>query len=312
MIGQKSRDTVARDLFLQRVHEKGHEVEADRVVAQENVYRVDRTTYLMVRTSRFHQGRGVYFFGLTCHIFENFAELPNAVIAFIFSDSGEALLVPAQWLWQRRNKLSADVRQFKLEVDKSLRLKVLKEAGQPIDLSTYHECFRILESQVPVAPTRLEPKSVLRAHSEIQGMLLEVGNTRGFETYCPNKSPRFGTKALGQIATVRDFPEFPGLNNNMVRQIDVIWFSKSFPIHAFEVELTTGIWSGLVRLAELKRLNTVFHIVTAGDELNFKRRVAGDIFADIVDRCHHASAEEVRALHETEMHLSDLRRRLCI
>jgi len=312
MIRQKFRDTVARDLFLQRVHEKGHEVEPDRVVAQENVYRIDRTTYLMVRTSRFHQGRGIYFFGLTRHIFENFAELPNALIAFIFSDTGESLLVPAQWLWQRRNKLSADAKQFKLEVDKSLRLKVLKQAGQPTDLSVYHERFEVLESQVPVAPVRLEPKSGSRAHSEIQGMLLEVGNTRGFETYCPNKAPRFKTRALGEIATMKDFPEFPGLNNNIVRQIDVIWFSKSFPIHAFEVELTTGIWSGLVRLAELKRLNTVFHIVTDGDEVSFKRRVAGDIFAEIVKRCHHASAEEVRALHGTEIHLSHLRRRLCL
>jgi hypothetical protein len=193
MISQKPRDTVAKDLFVQRLREKGHEVEADRVVAQDNVYRVDRTTYLMVRTSRFHQGRGIYFFGLTCHIFENFAGLPSAVIAFVFSDTGEALLVPAQWLWQRRKKLSSDVKQFKLEVDKSLRLKVFRKARQPIDLSFYHERFETLESPIPIERPCLESKSVLHAHSEIQGMLLEVGNTRGFGTYCPNKSPRFGT-----------------------------------------------------------------------------------------------------------------------
>ena len=85
-------------------------------------------------------------------------------------------------------------------------------------------------------------------------MLLEIGNSRGIQTYCANKAPRFNGRTLGDIATVKTLHQFPGINNEIVRQIDVIWLDGAFPIHAFEVELTTGIWSGMVRLGELRRV----------------------------------------------------------
>jgi hypothetical protein len=266
----------------------------------------------MIRTSRFHQRRAIYFFGLTRHIFENFAQLPHAIIAFVFADTLEAILVPGGWMWQQRDKISADSKQFKLEIDRSFRLRVLKEAGEPIDLAALHERFEILNEPPKTAPVKTEPKPVVDQHSELQGMLLEIGNVRGFQTYCPNKAPHFKSKTLGEIATLKSFPEFPGLNTDFVRQIDVIWLDKTFPMHAFEVELTTGIWPGLVRLGELRRLNTVLHVVTDSDERTFKRRIGGDIFADIIERCHHARATDVRELHEVETHLHGLRKKLLV
>jgi hypothetical protein len=276
-MNEKARDSVARDLFIQRVAEEGHRVEPDRVIARENVYRVDDRVHLMVRTSRLHTSRDVYFFGLTHHIFENFAELPNAVIAFVLSDTSEALLVPAQWMWQQRDKLSASPKQVKLEITKSLQLRLVKGAGDPIDLSVFRERYELLDSSSELAPAKRQSAFSRDAHAEIQGMLLEVGNSRGYATFCPNKSPRFKSKSLGEIATTKEIPEFPGLNNDIIRQIDVIWLARSFPVHAFEVEFTTGIWSGLVRLGELRRLNTTFHIITDDDGKAFKRRIKGDV-----------------------------------
>jgi hypothetical protein len=168
----------------------------------------------------------------------------------------------------------------------------------------------MLSASEAFTPIKRGSKVELGQHSELQGMLLEIGNARGVQTYCANKSPRFRGKPLGEIATARELPEFPGINYGMVRQIDVIWLEKSFPVHAFEVELTSGIWSGLVRLGELRRLNTVFHVVTESDERAFRRRVAGDIFAEIMDRCHHATAIDVRELYETETRVHKLRRKL--
>jgi len=300
------------DQFLKRIRASGHEVEPDTVIARENIYRLDETIHVMIRTSRFHERRGVYFFGLTRHIFEEFAQLPHAVIAFVLSDTSEAMVVPAQWMWQQRHGISSGAKQYKLEVDKALRLRVLKQTGEPIDLSVFRERFELFTKLPELASPKLEPKVSSEKHSGLQGMLLEIGNARGFQTFCPNKSPRFKNKALGEIATLRNLPEFPGINPDIVRQIDVIWLEKSFPIHAFEVELTTGIWSGLVRLAELRRLNTVLHVVTDSDEKTFKRRLAGDIFAEIMARCHHASASEVRDLHQNEIRLHDLRKKLLL
>lgn len=308
----KKPDVPARNLFIQRVREKGYDIEENRVIAREAVYVVGEGVHLLVRTSIFHAKRGIYFFGLTRHIFENFAQLPQSVIAFVLSGTNRALLLPASWLWQQRSKLSADTRQFKLEVDDDLRLKVLRSAGSPLDLSVFLERFELLSSKPDWKREEIAPKPVRAAHADLQGMLIEVGNRRGLQTYCPNKSPRFKSKRLGDLATLDELPKFPGLNNSMIRQIDVVWVDNSFPVHAFEVELTTGIWSGLVRLAELRRLNTALHVVTDSDEQVFRRRVAGDIFREILNRCHHASAVEVRDLFETETRLAILRQRLSL
>ena len=308
----KKRDTAARNLFIQKVREKGYDIEEDTVIAREGVYVVGEGVHLLVRTSFLHAKRGIYFFGLTRHIFENFAQLPQSVIAFVLSGANKALLFPASWLWQQRNKLSADAKQFKLEVDGDLQLKVLKSAGSPLDLSVFLGQFELLSSKPEWKRQEIGPKPSRAAHADLQGMLIEVGNRRGLQTYCPNKSPRFKSKRLGDLATLADLPKFPGLNKSIIRQIDVVWVDKSFPVHAFEVELTTGIWSGLVRLAELRRLNTVLHIVTDSDEEGFRRKVAGDIFREILNRCHHASAAEVRDLFETETRLATLRQELSL
>ncbi len=310
MSNKQTRDTNARDSFLRRVREMGHEIEPDDVIARDNVYRIDGQVHVLVRTSRFHEARRTYFFGLTRHIFENFVQLPHPVIAFVFSDSLETLLIPARWMWEQREKLNADAKQFKLLVDRSSRVAVLKEAGQPLDLSAFRDCYDILSTSPAIAPVKQGSKAEVNKHCELQGMLLEIGNARGAQTYCANRSPRFKGKPLAQIATVKELPQFPGINYDMVRQIDVIWLDKSFPVHAFEVELSTGIWSGLVRLGELRRLNTVFHVVTESDEKAFKRRVAGDIFAEIIGRCHHANAIDIRELYETETRVERLRRTL--
>jgi hypothetical protein len=306
------RERVTRNTFLQRLRDKGCRVEPDSVIARENVYRLDGAVYLLVRTSRLYPPRDIYFFGLTCHIFENFARIPKAVIAFVFADTGEALLVPAAWMWEQRHRLSSDKKAFKVEIDKALRLKVYTPTNGTLDLSGYRERFEFLDPAREVVPVKPEPKPVLAKHSQLQGMLLEIGNARGLETYCPNKSPRYNGIPLGELATAKGLPEFPGMNNEIIRQIDVVWLQRSFPLHAFEVELTTGIWSGLVRLAELRRLNTVLHVITSDDEKTFKRRIAGDIFADIIARCHHANAKVVFRLHAAQMQLAQLSRKFVL
>jgi hypothetical protein len=53
MAGNTMRDTIARDHFLRRLRDMGHSVQIDTVIARDNIYRVDDTIHLMVRTSRF-------------------------------------------------------------------------------------------------------------------------------------------------------------------------------------------------------------------------------------------------------------------
>jgi hypothetical protein len=303
-------DNTAIASFITRVRELGHKVERDEVIARKNVYRVDEKINLLIRTSRFHDARNTYFFGLTRHILENFAQLPCPVIAFVFSDTQETLLVPARLIWEQREKLNSNAKQYKLQVDKSCQVGVLKGAGELIDLAAFRERYDLLGASSTLASIERSPKDETIGHSDIQGMLLEIGDSRGLQTYCADRKPVFNGKAIGDIATTSELPQFPGINYEIVCRIDVVWLDRSFPVNALVVELTTVIWSGLVRLGELRRLNTVFHVVTNDDLGAFKRRVAGDIFAEIVNRCHHANATEIRELYEVESRVSELRRKL--
>jgi len=312
MSDQETQDRTTIEAFLAKLRDLGHDVERDQIIARKNVYRVDKEISLLIRTSRYHEARNTYFFGLTRHILENFAQLPFLVIAFVFSDTREALFVPARWMWGQREKLNANAKQFKLQVDKSCRAGVLKDTGGPIDLSDFRERYDLLATAAPVTSTERIAKDEPIGHSDIQGMLLEIGNARGFKTYSADRKPLFKGKALGDIATASELPQFPGVNYEIVRKIDVVWLDRQFPTHAFEVELTTGIWPGLVRLGEFRRLNTVFHVVTNDHAGAFRRRVAGDIFAEIVNRCHHANAAEIRELYRVESRAYELRRELSL
>jgi hypothetical protein len=305
-----NRETLSRDAFLRRIRDAGHRVDENHVIAREGVYVVDNNVNLLVRTSRYHPGKKTYFFGLTHHVFANFADLPNSIIAFVFSDTGQAALLPAKWLWDRRAKLSASSKQLKVVIDKSPALKVIANAGPAIDLSPFVDDFQLMSNVLSEEPKREQSLESRVSHAQVQWALLEIGNRRGFQTYCADPARQYKRRKLGELMTVQEIPEFPGINNKIVRNIDVIWYDRSFPAHAFEVELTTGIWSGLVRLAELQRLNTVFHVVTPNDDRSFRRRISGDIFRPLVERCHHASTAEILHLHETERKLAEIRERL--
>lgn len=88
-------------------------------------------------------------------------------------------------------------------------------------------------------------------HSYFQGLLVEVGNLRGFQTFVPNqdKRKRFLSKALGEVSTLESIFEFSyeGFVRR-ARTIDVIWFNeRHMPASCFEVEHSTDIYNSLIK-----------------------------------------------------------------
>lgn len=61
-------------------------------------------------------------------------------------------------------------------------------------------------------------------------------------------------------------PDLQFANYDSLRNIDVIWFRETgkqfYPHSAFEVELSTGIWSGVGRLAALREYSTRLFVVS--------------------------------------------------
>src|SRR5690606_15909294 len=92
-------------------------------------------------------------------------------------------------------------------------------------------------------------------HTILQGRVLEIGNLRGFETFCPDRSQKFNDRKLEDISTLKTCPDLQFSDYNLLRQIDVMWFRQRgnnfIPEYAFEIELSTGVWSGVGRMSTL-------------------------------------------------------------
>lgn len=93
-------------------------------------------------------------------------------------------------------------------------------------------------------------------HTEIQGWLLELGRALGFEVWVaandrgrPWAGGRLGDRCLEQLP--ERIAALPGAD--AVRLIDVLWLDRDDQRvrAAFEVEHTTSIYSGIVRLLDL-------------------------------------------------------------
>jgi hypothetical protein len=106
-------------------------------------------------------------------------------------------------------------------------------------------------SQVGVPETPKEP----RLHTEIQWLILKLGNDMGLDVWV-------ATNDRNQGVNGHKFTDLPHLKNQLplqfdaettqiIKLIDVLWLKGNAIIAAFEIECTTSIYSGLLRMADL-------------------------------------------------------------
>ena len=93
-----------------------------------------------------------------------------------------------------------------------------------------------------------------RKHVEIQTKLALLGKELGCDIWIPrhDRATSSGEERLNRLS-LRDFPSLP-LHANALRtieNIDVVWIRDKTIEAAFEVESTTSIYSGLLRLSDL-------------------------------------------------------------
>ncbi|CAN5386521.1 hypothetical protein BH10ACI2_BH10ACI2_11950 [soil metagenome] len=92
-------------------------------------------------------------------------------------------------------------------------------------------------------------------HSYFQGLLVEVGNMKGFQTFVPNqdKNRLFLGKRLGEISSIETIHPFS--YESLVKRaktVDAIWFNKrDMPSAFFEVEHSTDIFNSLIKFSDL-------------------------------------------------------------
>ncbi len=95
-------------------------------------------------------------------------------------------------------------------------------------------------------------------HSQIQYYLLSLGGEMGLDVWVArnDRSKIWNGSALGAMPCVIDeLPtQFNEATNRTIELIDVLWLKGNSIVAAFEVESTTSIYSGLLRMSDLLAL----------------------------------------------------------
>jgi hypothetical protein len=162
------------------------------------------------------------------------------------------------------------------------------------------------ESQVDT----VAPES--RQSHKIQSLIAEIGSKMGFKIWLP-KADRERVKAASRQDLAPSIVDILPMNYNdatirTIEQIDVIWLRGRSIARAFEIEHTTAIYSGLLRMADLVALqpdiNIPLHIVAPeerqGSVLDQIRRPVFSLLetGPLSDRCSlltYADVEEIAA-----------------
>ena len=152
----------------------------------------------------------------------------------------------------------------------------------------------------------------IKTSIRIQGLLAKIGSTMGMDYWLPASDrgrvdqayPGIGENSLLELPLAFDTETMKTVTN-----IDVIWLQQRSIVRAFEVEHSTAIYSGLLRMADLMalhpNLDIKFHIVAPLDrrEKTFKelkRPVFARLSKPLSEVCSYISYENVEKIAALE------------
>ena len=132
-----------------------------------------------------------------------------------------------------------------------------------------------------------------RTHTQIQGWLRDLGLALGYQVWIAqnDRGRAYGTGRLGDQCLPRLPAELEGRPGaEAVRLIDVLWLDAAGAIVApFEVEHTTSIYSGIVRMLDLalggetSGLHSLFLVAPDKRETDVRAQIARPAFSRIAD-----------------------------
>jgi hypothetical protein len=154
----------------------------------------------------------------------------------------------------------------------------------------------------------------VRQSIQIQAKLAEIGAIMGLAVWVPRGDKSRVLDLVSEqtrLAMADSLPlNYDGTTLDTIEQIDVIWLRRRSIVRAFEVEHTTAVYSGLLRMADLLALqpnmNIRLHIV-APDERRDKvfREMLRPVFSllesgPLSRSCTFISYESVDAIRNLE------------
>jgi len=233
-----------------------------------------------------------------------------------------------QWTGMVRNSLKV----LQENDGKFLEEIIIEQASNgktyPIDKTQYQKFLKyeiktprkIIQSTIPsIEEDELIEEKHIRESIKVQAQLAVIGEKMNFDIWIP-KSDR---NAVLQIwnpkrEILENLPiNYDNLTNNTIEQIDVLWIKGRTIIRAFEVEHTTSIISGILRMADLislqPNINIKLHIVapTSRREKVFQE-ISRPVFSllehgPLSDICTFISYESIEELSNQKLiaHFTD-------
>jgi len=125
-------------------------------------------------------------------------------------------------------------------------------------------------------------------HTEIQWRLLDLGSKMGLNVWAPraDRGKTWNTNRIGDVPRLLDAlpTQFDEATNSTIENIDVLWITANAIAAAFEVEHTTSIYSGLLRMSDLLTMQPNIDLklyLAAPDEryAKFRREIPRPTFA---------------------------------
>jgi hypothetical protein len=166
----------------------------------------------------------------------------------------------------------------------------------------------------------IKPKSENRDSTKIQALIAEIGEKMNFKIWLPRadrqKVANVWTAADGSLLDILPM-NYDDVTLRTIENIDVLWIKGRSIVRAFEVEHTTSVYSGILRMADLMalqpNLNIKTHIVAPIDRREkVLSEISRPVFAllesgPLKESCSFLSYETIHELVNQKQlkHMSD-------
>jgi hypothetical protein len=160
---------------------------------------------------------------------------------------------PAKWKYSDGEAVIKALEAAKLHpVERPIRKR--KVPVQPSETIEDSDTARL--QTVPIEDDEAAPADAEGTkHTEIQYLLMKLGADMGFEVHLARNdaSRTWNGQRLGDMPRRREnLPQqFDPATNRTIELIDVLWLQTNAIVAAFEIESTTSIYSGLLRMSDL-------------------------------------------------------------
>jgi hypothetical protein len=166
-----------------------------------------------------------------------------------------------------------------------------------------------------------QPQEVLRESHQVQAIIARMGAQMGFRIWIPKSDRAIVINELSKDLR-SSFLEALPLNYDdttlrTIEQIDVIWLKGRSMARAFEIEHTTAIYSGLLRMADLLALqpnmDIRLHIVAPAEKRDkVLREIKRPVFSllergPLYENCSYLAYDAIRDIAEMKYlgHMND-------